>query len=85
MKEKPIVTKNAIFILTSDLGSADVSRIWGFSKLESEIKRRFTLYTNMNQKLNSLVVHVPFTSLVFYFINNCLTKKFAKMSKMAIF
>lgn len=60
---KPIVTKDAIFIFTSDLGSADVSRDWSYKKLEREIKSRFNLYINFNKKLNSLVVHVPFKSL----------------------
>ncbi|MES1920274.1 hypothetical protein MHBO_001961 [Bonamia ostreae] len=31
--------------------------------METEIKKRFSLYTNFNKKLGSLVVHVPFKTL----------------------
>eukprot|EP01083_Nonionella_stella_P096815 272217_1 len=61
--DQRISTKDATFILTSDLGSGELTRGWSADKLEFEIRKRFELYVNKNRKLLGLVVHIPFRSL----------------------
>lgn len=59
-----ISTRDAIFILTSDLGKEDLTRGYTMRQLVQHITNEMNLFVPNRTHFHALIRHVPFVSLV---------------------